>query len=113
MEIDNLARYVVGIVTQHSTSPTPLATPTFTERQLMPLLREKVARQTLLSTLVLHQLKVHDGPALVPGDPNGADVDEFGQSIREVVQLVAGDVEDAQAREGGDGVGKGSELVVA
>ena len=79
----------------------------------MALLWEEIARQTFLPILIPHELQVYDWPALVGSYPYGADAGELDEAIGEVVELVAGDIEDGEAGEGGEGVRERYKLVVA
>lgn len=75
-------------------------TPTHTLFGLVPLLGEQVAGETLLPLLVPGELQVHYGPALVARHPDGTDVGELCEAVREVLEVVASDIEDGERGEG-------------
>lgn len=78
----------------------------------MPLLGEQKTSETLLPSLVLTQLQVHDGPALVASHPDGRDAGELGESIGEVVQLVAHQVQNGEFGEGVNFRGKFHQVII-
>ena len=77
-------------------------TPTSHMCGLVPLLREQITGEALLPFLVPGELEVDDGPALVAGYPDSADVGEFCESVWETLEVVPSDVEDGEGGEGRD-----------
>ena len=62
----------------------------------MPLLGEQKTCQIFLSIISYFHLQVENGSALVLSYPDGSDVVECGEGVREVRQLVAHDVENRE-----------------
>lgn len=62
------------------------------------MLREEETREALLTLLVLGELQVNNGSALVLSDPDGGEVVEVSEGVGKVGQLVAREGEDGKMR---------------
>ena len=77
------------------------------------MLWEEEASEALLAILIPGQLQVQDGSALILRDPDGGELGEGGEGVREVWQLVAHQGEDGQVGETRHLAGQLRQLVVA